>query len=65
MLVHGAAFLFELKVAERASAGAALAQLRERGYAEKYRRPGRPVHLIGIHFSEETRNIVEFEVAEG
>ena len=62
--VEGAAFLFELKVAERASAGAALAQLRERGYAEKYRRPGRPVHLIGIHFSEKTRNIVEFEVAE-
>ena len=62
VLVEGAAFLFELKVAERASAGAALAQLRNRGYAEKYRRPDRPVHLIGIHFSEETRNIVEFGV---
>ena len=63
--VEGAAFLFELKVAERASARAALAQLRERGYAEKYRRPGRPVQLVGIHFSERTRNIVEFEVGEG
>ncbi len=62
---EGTAFLFELKVAERASAGAALAQLRKRGYAEKYRRPGRSVRLVGIHFSEKTRNIVEFEVAEG
>ena len=64
VVVEGAAFLFELKVAERASAGAALAQLRERGYAEKYRRPDGSVHLIGIHFSEETRNVVEFGVAE-
>ncbi|MDE2764623.1 MAG: type II toxin-antitoxin system prevent-host-death family antitoxin [Gemmatimonadota bacterium] len=54
VVVQGAAFLFELKVAERASAGAALAQLRERGYAEKYRRPGRTVQLVGIHFSEKT-----------
>ena len=65
VLLDDVAYLFELKVAERASAGAALAQLRERGYAEKYRRPGRAVHLVGVHFSEETRNVVEFEVAEG
>ena len=65
VVVEAGAYLFELKVAERASPGAALEQLRERAYAEKYRRAGRPVHLVGIHFSEETRNIVEFEVAEG
>ena len=65
VLVDGGAFLFEFKVDERASPGAALAQLRERGYADRYRRPGRPVHMVGIHFSEETRNIVEFEVGEG
>ena len=65
VLLDDVAYLFELKVAERASAGAALAQLRKRGYAEKYRRPGRAVHLVGVHFSEETRNIVEFEVGEG
>ena len=64
MVVEGAAFLFELKMAERASAGAALAQLRERGYAEKYRRPDGSVNLIGIHFSEETRNVVDFGVEE-
>ena len=65
VLSDEAAYLFELKIAERASPGAALAQLKERGYAEKHRRPGRPVHLVGIHFSEESRSIVEFETAAG
>ena len=63
VLLDEAAYLFELKIAERASPGAALAQLKERGYAEKHRRPGRPVHLVGIHFSEDSRSIVEFETA--
>jgi hypothetical protein len=45
--------------------GAALAQLKERGYAEKYRGRGEPVHLIGVEFSRETRNVTAFEVADG
>ena len=65
VLLDEAAYIFELKVDERASAKAALDQLRARGYAEKYRQEGRPVCLVGIHFSEESRNIVEFGVASG
>ncbi len=42
----------------------ALAQLEERGYAEKHRAPGRTIHLIGIEFSRETRNIVAFDVEQ-
>ena len=49
--------LFEFKVVERAGAGAALTQLRERGYAEKYRARGQPTHLVGVEFSEKTRNL--------
>lgn len=49
--------LFELKVIEQAGAGAALAQLVERGYAEKYRGRGAPVHLLGVEFSSRTRNV--------
>ena len=45
-------------------AGAALKQLRERGYAEKYRASGEPVQLVGVEFSEESRNITTFEIAE-
>ena len=61
VLQAGNAYLFEFKVAERSEKGAALAQLRERGYADKHRAPGRSVHLIGVEVSAETRDIVAFE----
>ncbi len=60
----GRVYLFEFKLIERAGEGAALRQLRERGYAEKYRAGGEPVYLIGVEFSEESRNIAVFETAE-
>ena len=50
---------------DRGPEGRALAQIRERGYADKYRRPGRPVHLIGVEFGREERNIVGFAVETG
>ena len=61
----GHVYLFEFKVVELAPEGAALAQLKERGYADKYRGRGEPVHLIGVEFSRETRNVTAFEVAAG
>ena len=61
----GHVHLFEFKVVEMASPGAALAQLRERDYAAKYRGRGEPIHLIGVEFSRETRNVTAFEVADG
>ena len=56
-------YLFEFKIVERAGEGAALQQLIERGYADKYRTSGEPIHLIGVEFSEETRNIAAFDAA--
>ena len=61
----GHVYLFEFKVAEMAPPGSALAQLRERGYADKYRHLKEPIHLIGVEFSRETRNVTAFEVADG
>ena len=63
MAVRGAGgiYLFEFKVAERNSPGDAMAQLRERGYADKYRHLDVPIHLIAVEFSRETRNLVAFE----
>ena len=55
-------YLFELKVVEMAGEGAAMAQLKARRYAEKYRAFGEPIHLVGVEFSRDTRNIVAFEV---
>ena len=56
-------YLFEFKVVELASEGAAMAQLKEKGYADKYRSLNQPIHLIGVEFSKDTRNITAFEVA--
>ena len=56
-------YLFEFKVVELASESAAMAQLKEKGYADKYRGLNQPIHLIGVEFSKDTRNITAFEVA--
>ena len=61
---HGHVYLFEFKVAELAPPGSALAQLRERDYAAKYRGRGEPIHLVGVEFSRTTRNVTAFEVAD-
>ena len=55
-------YLFEFKVIELAPEGRALQQIKERGYADKYRGQGRPIHLIGVEFSREQRTVVGFEV---
>ena len=39
-----------------------MAQLREKGYADKYRHLGEPIHLIGAEFSREERNLAAFAV---
>ena len=56
-------YLFEFKVVELASEVAAMAQLQEKGYADKYQGLDQPIHLIGVEFSKDTRNITAFEVA--
>ena len=60
---EGRVYVFEFKVVEQAGAGSAMAQLVDRGYADKYRAPGVPVHLVGVEFSSASRNVVAFEHA--
>ena len=55
-------YLFEFKVVELEPAGEAMAQLKERGYADKYRHLGQPIYLVAVEFSKESRNVVAFEV---
>ena len=57
-------YLFELKVVELAPEGAAIAQLKAKGYADKYRDRGEPIHLIGVEFSKEARNLAAFDVEQ-
>jgi hypothetical protein len=55
-------FIFEFKVLELTPEGAALAQIKAKGYADKYRDRGEPIHLIGVEFSRVNRNIAAFAV---
>jgi hypothetical protein len=62
---NGNVYLFEFKVVELEPEGAALAQIKARGYADKYRDRGEPIHMIGVEFSREQRKVVGFAVEAG
>jgi hypothetical protein len=55
-------YLFEFNVVEEEVEGKALARIREKQYASKYRSLNQPIHLIGVEFSRKARNVVGFEV---
>ena len=57
----GRVYLFEFKVLEQAGPGSAMVQLKQRGYADKYRHLGKPIHLVAVEFSAATRNVAGFE----
>ena len=65
VLFNGHIWLFEFKVVEMVPEGKALEQLKQKGYAGKYRHLNQPIHLIGVEFSRDSRNILAFEVAKG
>ena len=48
-------FVFELKI--NGTPQEALAQIKEKGYAEPYRHSGKEVHLIGLSFDGQTRRL--------
>ena len=62
MLFNANVYVFEFKLADREPQGLALAQIRQRGYVDKYRGLGWPIHLIGVEFGREERNAVAFSV---
>ena len=62
VLFNDNVYLFEFKVVETAGEGAAMAQLKEKRYAEKYRDLGHPIHLVAVEFSKDERNVAAFEV---
>ena len=62
VLFNGNVYLFEFKVVEMTPKGAAMAQLKERRYADKYRGLGQPIYLIAVEFSKDERNVAAFDV---
>ncbi len=62
VLFAGRAYIFEFKVVEqKTDSSKALAQIKAKGYAEKYLVQAEAVYLIGVEFNREERNITGFE----
>lgn len=53
-------FIFEFKLFDTKES--ALAQIKEMGYHEKYLARGKSIHLMGVEFSVEDRNIGDWEM---
>ena len=67
VMTGGQVFVFEFKMVEQveeteAALAAALKQMRERGYADKYRDRQEPVHLIAVVCSRDARNLLDMRV---
>ena len=67
VLTGGQVFVLEFKMADgegeaEVALDAAIVQMRERGYAEKYRARGEPIHLLGVACGREARNLLEVRV---
>ena len=54
-------YIFEFKVIELTPTGAALQQIKDRRYADKYRALNQLIYLVGVEFNKSDRNIVGFE----
>jgi hypothetical protein len=57
-------YLFEFKMVENKTEdeeNAALRQIKEKRYADKYRDRKQPIYLIGVEFGKEERNVLDFQ----
>ena len=61
---NGRIYLFEFKVVDQVSEGKALQQIKDQGYADKYRHLNQPIHLVGVEFSRAERELVKFETQD-
>jgi len=64
LLFNDQVYIFEFKVVELVPDGKALEQIKENAYADKFAALNQPIHLIGVEFSKESRNVVGFEVEQ-
>ena len=67
VVLHGGqVFVFEFKVAHgedgKTAAEQAIGQIRDKGYADKYRDRKEPIHLVGVAFSSKDSNLAALKV---
>ena len=58
-----AVYLFEFKLAATGSAEKAIAQIKEKKYAAKYKMDGKKIVLVGSSFDEKMRTIKDWTVS--
>ena len=65
-VVHtqNAIYIFEFKMEGAGTPEEALAQIKERGYANRYLAEGKKIVCIGVTFDHKTRNIGKWSVCE-
>ena len=69
-LTGGQVFVLEFKMVEGdgntdAALDTAISQIRKRGYADKYRDRGEPIHLVGVACGREARNLLKVRAEPG
>ena len=55
-------YIIEFKVVADKATGEAMAQIKAKDYAAKYRDKEQPIHLMGVEFSKAEKSVVGFEV---
>ncbi|SMP76525.1 PD-(D/E)XK nuclease superfamily protein [Desulfonatronum zhilinae] len=66
LVMHAGETVYIIEFKCNQNADAALRQIRDKGYAQAYRQPGRKVVLLGINFDTGKRNVGEWRMeAEG
>ncbi|MCY4050271.1 MAG: PD-(D/E)XK nuclease domain-containing protein [Gammaproteobacteria bacterium] len=54
--------MVENKAGTEPGLNSAIAQIREKGYAKKYRSRKEPIHLIGMVFGKKERDLLDIRV---
>ena len=54
--------IFEFKLARLGTAAQAIEQIKQRQYPQQYEAEGLPIHLVGMSFDENDKNIVDFVI---
>jgi hypothetical protein len=54
-------YIIEFKVISDNKTGHALAQIKEKNYAQKYQNQNKNVFLVGVEFDKVQRNITQFD----
>jgi Holliday junction resolvase-like predicted endonuclease len=52
--------IIEFKLSKYGDAKSAIAQIKDKGYAQKYIIDKKPIYLVGISFDSESRNVHDF-----